>query len=295
MEYVAEQPFTSEGFSGHRVRTALWEGIQALDEADCDPQAAFLLREARALLPRDPPEVRSGVNAWPYVLGVQAEGIDLPPGGTLEIAVLLFGEAAETWPAWALGGRELKLGRRSLRLRSMLVAGRDGAMTAWKGGAVAGGMVTLGDLCPPAVDVAQDLLAIDLLTPARKRRKDAAGEWVDDDLLNEGTLLKFLRALYPRLQAVARADLQCAVRESLEQTAARIPVVVDETSWATVTHRGKPFGGRIGRFICHGPIEPLLPLLTIGQLTHVGSESTWGLGRYGLTGCAAALEGEEPG
>ena len=294
-EYVAERRCTSEGFSGHRIRTALWEGIQALDEPRGDPQMAFLVRKTQRLLPEKPPEVRSGVNAWPYVLGVEPGSIDLPPGGTLNIALLLFGEAAETWPVWALGGRQLTLGSRSLHLQSVQLAGRYGAMTHWAGEPLAGEAVTLGDLCPPAPEVSNDLLAIEFLTPARKRKKLPSGEWVDDDLLDEGTLLKFVRALYPRLRAVAAADIDPVSWDGLKASAAELEVVVDETQWATVVHKGKCFRGRLGRIVCHGSMQLLLPLLTVGQLTHVGSESTWGLGRYCLLGCESQSGGADMG
>jgi hypothetical protein len=70
--------------------------------------------------------------------------------------------------------------------------------------------------------------------------------------------------------------------------AREVETVWDEITWVSFRRyssfkkKSKPLEGVVGRAEYAGPIEEFLPLLAMGQLTHVGKRAVFGLGRYGI-------------
>jgi len=264
-----------EGFGGPKIAGALWHGLRALAEAAQHPQLRFLARTAFRL--HEPVEVRSGVRARPFVLSMPGEASARRPDETLAFEATLFGEAAETWPAWVAAAEEVRLGHAELRLAGASVQTPDG----WRAAEQldpGGGLTRLSDFLPPAVEQAERL-TLRLLAPTTVEERT-------DFLSREGTLAIFLRSLLTRLRAVARADLtRQAEREALAAAAAT-RIVRDDTQavavrhWSGRTNTSSDYPALVGEFECEGPLTPLLPLLRAGALTHVGKHSAWGMGRF---------------
>jgi hypothetical protein len=72
--------------------------------------------------------------------------------------------------------------------------------------------------------------------------------------------------------------------------AGEVKKVADETTWVSFrrcsSFKGKAASleGVAGSVEYAGPVEEFLPLLCIGQLTHVGKGAVFGLGRYHVEG-----------
>jgi len=78
--------------------------------------------------------------------------------------------------------------------------------------------------------------------------------------------------------------------KSLVAHAGEVKAGADETTWVSF-RRYSSFKGRAGslegiagRVEYAGPVEEFLPLLYMGQLTHVGKGAVFGLGRYRVEG-----------
>ena len=67
-----------------------------------------------------------------------------------------------------------------------------------------------------------------------------------------------------------------------------VKTVRDETTWisyrrySSFRNKSEPLEGLIGQAEYVGHIEEFLPLLEMGQLTHLGKRAVFGLGRYRL-------------
>jgi hypothetical protein len=109
----------------------------------------------------------------------------------------------------------------------------------------------------------------------------------------------FFRRLLGRLSALARfhgpGPLDVDFRGLIE-AAGRVTLVRDETRWTRWTRysgrqdRRMEWEGVVGDAVYEGDLAPFWPYLAFGQWTHVGSATTFGLGRYRIE---AAEDGGE--
>lgn len=81
-------------------------------------------------------------------------------------------------------------------------------------------------------------------------------------------------------------------REDFRELVARsreIETVRDTTTWVSFRRyssfkkKSEPLEGIVGCAEYAGPVEEFLPLITMGQLTHVGKRAVFGLGRYRIS------------
>jgi len=66
---------------------------------------------------------------------------------------------------------------------------------------------------------------------------------------------------------------------------ARIASGLEPVAWrrgSTKQDRELPMAGEVGTLYLEGPLDPLLPLLALGERIHVGARTSFGQGRYRL-------------
>lgn len=99
-------------------------------------------------------------------------------------------------------------------------------------------------------------------------------------------LVQALLIRIPMLSAVHCGEVWREDFKEMVARAAEVETVRDETTWVSFRRyssfkkRTELLEGVVGRVEYEGPVEEFLPLLWIGQLTHVGKRSVFGLGRY---------------
>jgi len=99
-------------------------------------------------------------------------------------------------------------------------------------------------------------------------------------------LVQSLLIRIPMLSGVHCSELWREDFQALVARAGEIETVRDDTVWVSFrrysSFRGKvePLEGTVGGVEYAGPVEEFLPLLYMGQLTHVGKRAVFGLGRY---------------
>ncbi len=125
----------------------------------------------------------------------------------------------------------------------------------------------------------QERVTLEFLTPTRLVRKG--------ELLARFELPAFLQRLRERLRALERR-YGSGEPAADQPEAAEVEVVDNTTCWHEVRgysrrqRRALPVGGFTGSVTLAGNLQPLLPLLAWGQLTHVGKDATKGNGWYRL-------------
>jgi hypothetical protein len=100
-------------------------------------------------------------------------------------------------------------------------------------------------------------------------------------------LVQALLIRIPMLSAVHCGEIWREDFKALVERAKEVKTVRDETTWASF-RRHSSFKGRVeplegivgGGEYAGTAIEEFLPLLGMGQLTHVGKRAVFGLGRY---------------
>ncbi len=99
-------------------------------------------------------------------------------------------------------------------------------------------------------------------------------------------LVQALLIRIPMLSAVHCGETWHEDFKSLVARAGEVETVSDETTWvsfrrySSFRNRSEPLEGVVGRVEYAGPVQEFLPLLEMGQLTHVGKRAVFGLGRY---------------
>jgi len=140
-----------------------------------------------------------------------------------------------------------------------------------------------------AISVAQNLngdrVRLEFLTPTFIKFK---GE-ISPDAPPFAALVQALLIRIPMLSAIHCGEVWREDFKSLVTRAWEVKKVEDETTWVSF-RRYSSFKGKVaslegvaGHVEYAGPVEEFLPLLCIGQLTHVGKGSVFGLGRYRLS------------
>jgi len=127
-------------------------------------------------------------------------------------------------------------------------------------------------------------LRLEFLTPTFvKFRGEVAPEGPSFQALVQALLIRI-----PMLSALHCGEVWHEDFRVLVEKAAEVETLRDETTWVSFRRYSafkkqfEPLEGVVGGVEYAGPIEEFLPLLSMGQLTHVGKRAVFGLGRYSI-------------
>jgi hypothetical protein len=101
-------------------------------------------------------------------------------------------------------------------------------------------------------------------------------------------LVQALLIRVPMLSAVHCGEVWREDFRAIVERASEVETVSDESTWVSFRRyssyrkKSEALEGVVGGVEYAGPIEEFLPLLYMGQLTHVGKRAVFGLGRYGI-------------
>jgi len=101
-------------------------------------------------------------------------------------------------------------------------------------------------------------------------------------------LVQSLLIRLPMLSAAHCGEVWREDFRALVNKAAEVETVRDETTWVSFRRyssfkkKVEPLEGVVGGAEYVGPVEEFLPMLSMGQLTHVGKRVVFGLGRYSI-------------
>jgi len=266
-----------------RVRGALGHALMAgasaesLRDEPCpwDPPCAY------DLLFREHARIAGGlVVPRPMVPAVD------PIGRDLAVRLSLFGFSCDWLSAAAdalsaavrLGVTPPRLGVEVTTKRDSLAARRPGVATEPGRDRVVSRVVeTLGG---PTVPLGAVSIALDFLSPVSLRGSTHPAEGAAG----------FVGALLNRVMGLARwHDAEVEIdRSALLAAADRVRVDasgLEPVAWrrgSTKQDRELPMAGEVGTLYLEGPLDPLLPLLALGERVHVGARASFGQGRYRL-------------
>lgn len=102
-------------------------------------------------------------------------------------------------------------------------------------------------------------------------------------------LVQALLIRIPMLSAVHCGEVWREDFRAMIEKAGQVETVRDDTTWisfrrfSSFRKKTEPLEGIVGSAAYEGPVGEFLPLLCMGQLTHVGKRSVFGLGRYWLS------------
>ncbi|MCM8826482.1 MAG: CRISPR system precrRNA processing endoribonuclease RAMP protein Cas6 [Candidatus Omnitrophica bacterium] len=126
-----------------------------------------------------------------------------------------------------------------------------------------------------------DSLSLNFLTPTRIKIKN--------DLIVKPEFHILIRALLHRFSALSYFHCQAELKldyNLLISQAERIRIKEDNLKWldwerySSRQNTRMKFGGFVGRITYEGNFKEFLPLLLLGQFTHIGKNCTFGLGKY---------------
>ena len=295
LRFQAEQPYSIRGYRGSAWRGVFGPALKKLvcitSDGECAPclvrsSCAFPYIFETAPAPEDDAPASVGQAPHPYVLAPEPEWRPRTVRGET-VEVTLLGHGVREWPyvlhALRRGaGRGLGVERVPLRLVS--AEQQDPASGRWptilRGDGVLIGLPAATPE-PPAMPAR---FRLRLLTPLRVRRED---DLVEPERLGFD---EFVATLLRRLALLSRFHTDIAWRfdhAGLRELAARAAIVEQRLSWqdwarySTRQQRRIPMGGVVGHSVVEaGGLEPLWPMLWLGQWTHLGKGAVMGLGRY---------------
>lgn len=133
------------------------------------------------------------------------------------------------------------------------------------------------------ISIAQvDTLAIQLVTPTRILHKNRLVRNIPYDLL--------IRTLLRRISLLGRihceSDWDLPYKDILDHAINHVKLVNSNTSWydwERYSNRQRTrmkMGGIVGTLSYAGDLAPFMPLIVLGQFTHIGKNTTFGLGKY---------------
>lgn len=209
-----------------------------------------------------------------------------PPGREFSCELTLFGNALSLFPicyaALEYLGREMGFGRNQGTFSVQAMETALPAQLTASSGPVLNGQDIAGDCTNLCAN------EITLHFPTRLRLK------ANGQLLRQSPPFHlFFARLLGRLNTLASlyglgkiADhALCAF---LLDQAKEIRIIDDQTSWSELSRfSGRQqswmkFGGLLGSITYRGDLRPFLPLLALGEWTHVGGKSSFGLGKFVL-------------
>ena len=103
-------------------------------------------------------------------------------------------------------------------------------------------------------------------------------------------LVQALLIRVPMLSAVHCGEVWREDFRAMVERAGEVETVSDETTWVSFRRyssyrkKSEALEGVVGGVEYAGPVEEFLPLLCMGQLTHLGKRAVFGLGRYRVMG-----------
>jgi hypothetical protein len=234
----------------------------------------------------------------PYVFEPPEETkMEYAPGERMRFGFTVIGRAAEYMPysiyAFSKMGEE-GVGRRRARYELERVEAKNpllGTREEIFDGEVVKN-IRLPTIWGNAISAAEklngDRIRLEYLTPTFIKLKGA----VSPEAPLFAALVQALLIRIPMLSAIHCGEVWREDFKSLVTRAWEVEKVADETTWVSFrrysSFKGKAASleGVAGRVEYAGPVEEFLPLLCMGQLTHVGKGSVFGLGRYRMEGAS---------
>ena len=138
------------------------------------------------------------------------------------------------------------------------------------------------DLFTEALKCDNQTISIELTTPTRILHKNGLVREIPFDL--------FIRSLLRRISLLARihcnAEWDLPYKDIITAAGQNVRLAEHRTrwyDWERYSNRQKTrmnMGGIVGTLVYEGELAPFLPLLLLGQFTHVGKNTTFGLGKY---------------
>jgi len=141
------------------------------------------------------------------------------------------------------------------------------------------------DAVSAARTVGGERLRLQFLTPTFVKFKGQ----VSSEAPTFAALVQALLIRIPMLSTVHCGELWQEDFRGLVKRAEEVETVSDETTWASFRRyssfkkRSEALEGVVGGAEYEGSYQDFLPLLCMGQLTHVGKRAVFGLGRYRLS------------
>lgn len=139
-----------------------------------------------------------------------------------------------------------------------------------------------GDAVAVARRLDGERLGLKFLTPAFVK----FGGEVSPEAPPFAALVQSLAIRIPMLCAMHCGTVWHEDFKGLVSRAAAVETVRDETTWVSFRRyssfkkKTEPLEGIVGGAVYAGPLKEFLPLLVMGQLTHLGKRAVFGLGRY---------------
>lgn len=291
VQLVAQDTIRFERFPGSKINGALWggqppgsaalSGLARVAESHASPDMRLLARRARAH--HDRRENSAGYTERPLVLGLPFDVMVLERGTPYAFNLVLFGDAAPTWPAWIEAAREMHLepGRLSLTHYAVWAPGCDPS-TPPPLDDEAVPPTTLGQLAEavtPAPETGPGGWHLVAQTPLVIERK---GEQLRDLPTLEPLVVSALSSLGAVANARPGRENTLHLRELAAQAR---PLRRQWKRGPALYHQGKgrhgyTIHGLLGELLI-GPLPlPLVDILSLAQFTHLGQHSAFGLGRY---------------
>lgn len=292
-------------YAGSMFRGAFGHALQrvvcATRTYDCAP---CLLRD-RCVYPyvfeTPPPEGTRVMRKYPaaphpFVLEPPAGGRTLAPGEAFELGLTLFGRALRWLPHFIFTVERMgRVGFGSRRV-SASVLHADGWLdgracriySAEDRTLAATEACTQAAYLPPRPQIGgadhppDGRIAVEIVTPLRVKYEERLATSLEFHILVRALLRRIAHLAYfhcdgdPSGMAFREwIDLAHAVR-----VASSTLTWYDWTRYSQRQQETMQLGGLVGRVVFEGPVGPFLPLLRLGEVTHVGKATGFGLGRY---------------
>ncbi len=228
----------------------------------------------------------------PYIFEPPEETkMEYEPGEVMRFGFTVVGRAAEYMPyfiyAFSKMGEE-GVGRRRARYRLEQVVAKN-PLTGTRA-RIFDGEVVRNERLPTVWEDAEEAarkfggerVRLEFLTPTFVKFR---GE-VSPEAPSFGALVQALVIRIPMLSVIHCGELWQENFKALVARAGEVETVRDETTWVSFRRyssfrkKSEPLEGVVGGAEYAGPVEEFLPLLAMGQLTHVGKRAVFGLGRY---------------
>jgi hypothetical protein len=229
----------------------------------------------------------------PLVLTLPKGGRELAMGDTFCLDLTLIGEANRHFPyiiaAWQKAGQR-GLGRENARFTVDSVELLEGTSDNWRSlYPVARGEALALPSDPPcylADTPAPEAIQVTLITPYRSKRK---GKLVTHHSFEPSAFLIALIRRIAQLQRLHDPQGKALETEPLIAMAKAVRMPSRSLQWHDWVRRSSRqqtlmnMGGVIGRFTLTGDaLQPLWPLLQLGQWIHTGKNTLFGLGQYAI-------------
>lgn len=218
-------------------------------------------------------------------------------GEQLEFRLVLFGKAIDYLPYFLFGFFQLGFmgigrGRGKFELKSVdsfedlaLQTTRqlyDGATQKIIGSPTT---FSLNDFFALAPATTSDDITIDFKTPTRITHNNKLVMELPYDL--------FIRNLLRRISLLGKihcgSDWELPYKDIIDQAANHVKLVDSNTSWydwerySNRQQTRMKMGGIVGSLSYAGDLASFMPLILLGQFTHIGKNTTFGLGKYVFT------------